>query len=66
VHASKDHRWHMDTLTRLTSHGEPLMISTEYRIVDLTDPKSEAEATRWWGELTARGGESVELQIQGL
>jgi protein phosphatase len=56
----------MDTLTRLTSHGEPLMISTEYRIVDLTDPKSEAEATRWWGELTARGGESVELQIQGL
>jgi protein phosphatase len=59
LHTSKDHRWHMETTARLTRHAAPLMVSTNHLIVDLMDPKSEAEATAWWSKLTARGGEGM-------
>jgi protein phosphatase len=32
---------------------------TAYRVVDVTDPASEAEGIRWWEELTAGGGEGM-------
>ena len=59
VHTSKDHRWHMETLARLSSNGAPVMTSTPYRVVDLTHPQSEADAIQWWSELTAMGGEGM-------
>jgi protein phosphatase len=34
-------------------------MATAHRIVDLSDEASEAEATRWWEEMTAAGGEGM-------
>jgi protein phosphatase len=66
VHVDKPHRWHMETIKRLddASHTiydgyDDLLMATPYRIVDVTNPESEAEGIRWWEELTARGGEGM-------
>jgi protein phosphatase len=59
VHTSRDHRWHMETLAALCSHGPPLLVHTDNRVIDLTDPESESEGTEWWTKLTERGGEGM-------
>jgi len=58
VHRDKDHRWHMETLARL-SEASGLLLATPYREVDLNDAESVAAVERWWEELTARGGEGM-------
>ena len=35
------------------------MVTTPFKIVDLTDPESEATGVDWWLELTGRGGEGM-------
>jgi len=59
VHADKDHLWHMQTLADVAAADCGLLIATPHRVVDLTDPASEAQATGWWEELTASGGEGM-------
>ena len=59
VHADKDHLWHMQTLAEVAAADCGLLIATPHRVVDLTDPASEAQATGWWEELTASGGEGM-------
>lgn len=60
VHVDRTHLWHMETLAQLCrSDASPLLVATPYRIVDLADPASEAEAIRWWEELTSGGGEGM-------
>src|SRR6476469_9069068 len=46
----------MTTVTRLVEAGGLPLFATPWRIVDVTDPAAEAEATTWWNELTGRGG----------
>jgi protein phosphatase len=55
---NKDHQWHMDTLAKLCS-ALGLLLSTPYRLVDVTDSASEASATQWWEELTGAGNEGM-------
>lgn len=59
VHLDKDHRWHMDTLAALAPHSAGLVMATDYRIVDLTDADSQADAVAWWEALTGSGGEGM-------
>ena len=65
VHTDKPHEWHMETLKRLcnaskTLRGDDdLFLATPYRIVEVTNPASEAEGIRWWEELTGKGGEGM-------
>jgi len=59
VHSDKDHRWHMETLAELAAQDPKLIMATAHRIVGLADPASEAEAARWWEEMTAAGGEGM-------
>jgi protein phosphatase len=59
VHTDRDHVWHMQTLKRLCARDEGLLLATSHLVVDVTDPGSQAEATRWWEELTGRGGEGM-------
>jgi protein phosphatase len=61
VHLDRDHLWHMETLAELAraDAGSGLILATRHRVVDLADPASEAEATRWWEEMTAAGGEGM-------
>ncbi len=59
VHSSEDHRWHMETAARICAEDAQLLLATPYQIVDVTDAESEREGTRWWCELTERGGEGM-------
>ena len=59
VHVDKDHVWHMETLAAACRAADSVLLATPYRVVDVTDPSSEADAVRWWEELTDRGGEGM-------
>jgi protein phosphatase len=59
VHANRDHVWHMDTLRRLCSNDETLMLATPYQVVDVTSAESQSQGVCWWEELTAAGGEGM-------
>lgn len=66
VHVDKPHDWHMETIRRIcdashtVDHGyDDLLLATPYRIVDVTDPASQAEGIKWWEELTGAGGEGM-------
>ncbi|MGO9589363.1 MAG: polynucleotide kinase-phosphatase [Candidatus Acidiferrales bacterium] len=59
VHASRDHVWHMDKLAEICKTGDGLLMATPYKVVDVTDTTGAEAATRWWEELTARGGEGM-------
>lgn len=60
VHANKDHIWHMTTLAKLCDSG--LLLATPFKIVDLTDPASQAAGVQWWRELTESGGEGMVIK----
>jgi protein phosphatase len=66
VHLDRDHLWHMGTLARLCQVDPGLLLETPCVRVDLTDPESEAAATRWWEELTASGGEGMVVKPLGF
>jgi protein phosphatase len=59
VHADKDHVWHMERLAEVCAASDGLLLATPFRVIDVTDPASEAEGVRWWEELTGRGGEGM-------
>ena len=58
VHTDKDHQWHMDAAVRLHEADPALFRDTNHRVVRL-DTEDEIEATRWWEELTGKGGEGM-------
>ncbi len=63
VHVTRDHGWHMATAAALCAGDESgVLFTTEHRVVDLTDPGSEAAATAWWEALTERGGEGMVIK----
>jgi protein phosphatase len=66
VHTGQPHDWHMTMIKRLcdASHAleagyDDLFLATPFRVIDVTNPESEAEGIRWWEELTGRGGEGM-------
>jgi protein phosphatase len=59
VHTDKAHTWHMESLAAICRADPELLLPTAYKVVDVTDPASEAEGIAWWTELTARGGEGM-------
>ena len=59
VHTDKGHDWHMTTLARLAGG---VVMATNHRIVDLTQPESDQVAIDWWLELTGRGGEGMVIK----
>jgi protein phosphatase len=59
VHVARDHAWHMEKLAKICEASDGLLLATPSRVVDVTDSESVDEATRWWEELTGRGGEGM-------
>lgn len=59
VHTAQTHAWHMQTLARLADEPGGLIVATPWREVDLASDESVAGASRWWEELTGRGGEGM-------
>jgi hypothetical protein len=60
THTDKDHVWHMSILSRLCE--DPLLVATPHKVIDLTDPVSQAEGVTWWEALTGRGGEGMVIK----
>ena len=59
VHTSRDHVWHMETIAKICAVDPALLVATPYKVVQLAEPQSVADATKWWLELTAKGGEGM-------
>jgi protein phosphatase len=59
VHADRDHLWHMETIGRIRAASDRLLYATEHRVVDVTDPESQAAAISWWEDTTGAGGEGM-------
>ncbi|WP_417518795.1 polynucleotide kinase-phosphatase [Minwuia sp.] len=59
VHTDRPHRWHMETLAELAATGDPILIATPWRAVDLNDDAAIGSACAWWDGLTAKGGEGM-------
>jgi len=63
VHATKDHRWHLDQIGSICAADESrVLFSTTHRVVNLTDHESEANATAWWEQMTGEGGEGMVIK----
>jgi protein phosphatase len=62
VYSERSHAWHMEKLAEICKAGDGLLLATPYKQVDVTDAASVEEATGWWEELTARGGEGMVLK----
>ncbi|MET9216365.1 MULTISPECIES: polynucleotide kinase-phosphatase [unclassified Nocardia] len=60
--AGRDHGWHLDVCDRLVAADPETFRHTERRVVDLSDPVAEAEATAWWLALTEAGGEGMVIK----
>ncbi len=59
VHVDKDHEWHMTTISKICGAAEEILLSTSFRVVDVTDKQSTEAGCQWWEELTADGGEGM-------
>jgi protein phosphatase len=62
VHVNRDHGWHMESLAEICKASDGLLVATPFRKVDVTDLRASEDATRWWEELTERGGEGMVLK----
>ena len=58
-HFDRDHRWHMETLARLADAGDPLLVRTPWREVDVANEGEAVSAAEWWTERTNAGGEGM-------
>lgn len=62
-----DHRWHLALIDRLCAADSGLLRATDRRIVDLNDPQSERDATRWWQTITEGASEGMVIKpINGV
>jgi protein phosphatase len=59
VHSDQTNVWHMETLAAICQHDPQVLLATPFRVIDVTDPKSEAEGIAWWKELVDLGGEGM-------
>jgi len=60
VHVERDHVWHMESIAALVAGDDSgVLVRTPYRVVELDDETSVADAVAWWESLTAGGGEGM-------
>ena len=56
----------MQMLAKLCKADTDLLLATSYTTVRITDPQSQEEGTRWWEEITGRGGEGMVVKPLGF
>ena len=59
VHVDKNHVWHMETLAKICSRDTEMLLSTEFKVIDVTDIESTSVGIDWWTSRTGRGGEGM-------
>lgn len=62
THLDKQHRWHMDTLARLSSAADKVFVATPYKTANPRDRAECDEVIAWWEQLTDRGGEGIVIK----
>jgi protein phosphatase len=55
----KDHEWHMEKIKTICAADTELLMATPYKVVELANENSVSDATKWWEDLTAKGGEGM-------
>jgi protein phosphatase len=65
AHQQRPHAWHLERADLLVAADPELLAPTRRVAVDTTDPGSTADATAWWEELTAAGGEGMVVKPAG-
>jgi protein phosphatase len=66
VHTDRDHLWHMETLAEVCRADPELLLTTRYKVVDVTDQASQDDGIAWWNEHTGRGGEGMVVKPLGF
>jgi protein phosphatase len=59
VHIDKTHDWHLQALAKVCAADPKMLLATPHRVVALDEADVVADATRWWEDLTSRGGEGM-------
>lgn len=59
VHATKSHRWHMETIHKLATSDPQFLVATPFLEVEVNDAAAVASACKWWEDLTGKGGEGM-------
>lgn len=59
VHTNQNHKWHMETLSKICEQDSEILLSTEHKVIDVTSPESQKAGIDWWMEMTERGGEGM-------
>ncbi len=59
VYHERPHPWHLEIAGRLAAAAPDLIATTRRLAVATGDPASVAQATHWWEDLTAAGGEGM-------
>jgi polynucleotide kinase-phosphatase len=59
VHIHQNHVWHMEALAKICAADPQVLLATQTKLVDVTDPESERGGIAWWEALTGRGGEGM-------
>jgi protein phosphatase len=59
VHSDKNHVWHMTHIADFCQANPDFLMATPYKVVDLNDAVALQDATTWWENLTALGGEGM-------
>ncbi len=49
----------MEALAKICEQDEKILLATAYKVIDATDPVSQARGVRWWEEMTEKGGEGM-------
>ena len=59
VLARRPHAWHLDVIDRVVARDPEFFRRTKRRFLDPFDEAAVAEATSWWLDATANGGEGM-------
>jgi len=59
VYTDRNHKWHMETISKLCEYDPSLLRRTETRIIELADQKQVQSSIDWWLAMTAKGGEGM-------
>jgi polynucleotide kinase-phosphatase len=53
------HEWHISQIKRLCEKDTGILLATPFKMVDINNEQSVNDATDWWLNLTANGGEGM-------
>ncbi|MFN3148540.1 polynucleotide kinase-phosphatase [Bremerella sp.] len=59
VHINQSHLWHMETLAKICQEDPELLLATNFKMIDVTQPLDVKDGIAWWEMRTQQGGEGM-------